>query len=77
MNVNVIHLIIVRNDRYRKKVAQVNKHLKTLCVDRNLELISDKNVITESNLNRSKLHLSKRGTAILSNTFTEAFSSSI
>ena len=59
-----ISSITVRNDRYRKKVAQVNRHLKTLCSERNFELISHENIITEKQLNRSKLHLNKRGTAI-------------
>ena len=35
--------ITVRNDSYRKKVVQVNRHLKTLCTERNFELISDEN----------------------------------
>ena len=60
-----ISSITVRNDRYRKKVAQVNRHLKTLCSERNFELISHENIITEKQLNRSKLHLNKRGTAII------------
>ena len=68
--------ITVRNDRYRKKVVQVNRHLKTLCIERNFELITQ-NIITEKHLNGSKLHLNKRGTVILSNTFTEAISNSI
>ena len=72
-----ISSITVRNDRHRKKVAQVNRHLKTLCIERNFELISHENVITEKHLNVSKLHLNKRGTAILSKTFTEAISNSI
>ena len=29
-----ISSITVRNDRYRKKVAQVNRHLKSLCIER-------------------------------------------
>ena len=69
--------ITVRNDRYRKKVVQVNRHLKTLCIERNFELITHDNIITEKHLNGSKLHLNKRGTVILSNTFTEAISNSI
>ena len=69
--------ITVRNDRYRKKVVQVNRHLKTLCIERNFELISNENIITEKHLNASKLHLNKRGTVILSNIFTEAISNSI
>ena len=36
-----------------------------------------KSIITEKHLNGSKLHLNKRGTVILSNTFTEAISNSI
>ena len=56
---------------------QVNRHLKTLCIDRNFELITHDNIITEKHLNGSKLHLNKRGTVILSNTFTEAISNSI
>ena len=69
--------ITVRNDRYRKKVVQVNRHLKTLCIERNFELITPDNITTEKHLNGSKLHLNKRGTVILSNTFTEAISNSI
>ena len=69
--------ITVRNDRYRKKVVQVNRHLKTLCIERNFELITHDNITTEKHLNGSKLHLNKRGTVILSNTFTEAISNSI
>ena len=73
----VMSSIAVRNDRYRKKVAQVNRHLKSLCIERNFELISHENIIREKHLNGSKLHLNKRGTAILSNTFTETISNSI
>ena len=69
--------INARNDRYRKKVVQVNRYLKTLCIERNFELITHDNIITEKHLNRSKLHLNKRATVILFNTFTEAISNSI
>ena len=69
--------ITVRNDRYRKKVAQVNRHLKTLCIERNFELVSHENIITEKHLNGTKLHLNKRGTTILFNTFVEVISNSI
>ena len=69
--------ITVTNDRYWKKVVQINRHLKTLCMERNFELISHENIITEKHLNGSKLHLNKRGRVILYNTFTEAISNSI
>ena len=54
-----------------KKVAQVNRHLKGLCSEKRFELISHKEIIKEKHLNESKLHLNKKGTATLSNTFTE------
>ena len=69
--------ITVRNDRYQKRVVQVNRHLKILCIKRNFELITHDNIITEKHLNGSKLHLNKRGTVTLSNTFTEAVRNSI
>ena len=61
--------ITVRNDRYWKKEVQVNGHLKTLFIERNFELITHDNIITGKHLDRSKLHLNKRGRVILSNTF--------
>ena len=72
-----ISSITVRNDKHRNKVAQVNHYLKRLCQENNFELINHENTITERHLNGSKLHLNKRGTAILSNNFTEAVSNSI
>ena len=73
----VISSITVGNDRYWKKVAQVNRHRKTLCIETNFELISHENILTEKHINRSKLHLNKTVTAILFNTFTEAIANSI
>ena len=69
--------ITVTNDRYWKKVVQVNRHLETLCIERNFELITHDNIMTEKHLNGSKLHLNKRGSVILSTTFTEAISNYI
>ena len=66
--------ITVRTDKHKNKVRQTNKHLKTLCMERNIELIS---TITEKHLNGSRLHLNKRGTVILSNNFTEAISNPV
>ena len=40
-------------------------------------MINHENTITDRHLNRSKLHLNKRGTKIISNNFTEAISNSI
>ena len=46
-------------------------------MERNIELINHDNTITEKHLNGSRLHLNKRGTAILSNNFSEAISNSV
>ena len=46
------------------KVKEVNKILKKLCRQNELQLISHNN-IDESSLNRSKLHLNKKGTGLL------------
>ena len=72
-----IFSITVRNDKHRDKVAQVNRSLKRLCRENNFELINHKNTTTGGHLNGFKLYLNKRGTAILSNNFTEAISYSI
>ena len=68
-----ISSITVRNDRYWKKEGQVKRHLKTLCNEGNLELISREKKITENHLNGSKLHLNKAGRAVLSNTFNASY----
>ena len=72
-----ISSITVRNDKHRNKVAQVNRSLKRLYQEKNFELINHENTSTERHLNGSKLHLNKRGTAILSNNFTEPISNSV
>ena len=67
----------MRNDKRRNKVAQVNQSLKGLSQGKNFEMINYENKITERHLNGSKLHLNKRGTTVLSNSFTEVISNSI
>ena len=67
----------MRNDRYWKKVAQVNSHLKTLYTERNFKLLSHEKITAEKHLSESKLHLDKRGTVIFSSTIKEAVSNSI
>ena len=48
--------IPVRTDKHKNKVRQTNKHLKTLCMERNIELINQDSTITEKRLNGSRLH---------------------
>ena len=73
----LVSSITVRNDRYRKKVAEVNIVLKELCKEKNLYYINHDKKVTVKHLNGSKLHLNKKGTSILSNTFVESISNAM
>ena len=53
----------VRNDQYRKKVAEVNIALKELCKEKKFISYHEKK-ITGKHLNGSKLHLNRKGTSI-------------
>ena len=63
--------ITVRNDGHQRKVVETNQHLNKSCKEQH-----DK-TMTNRHLNGSKLHLNKRGTEILSNTFIESISNII
>ena len=69
--------IIVRNDQQRKKVAEVNIVLKKLRKEKNLYYTNHDKKITVKHLNGSKLHLNKKGTSILSNTFVGSISNAL
>ena len=72
-----ISSITVRNDKYLRKVAHVNKYLKDKRREKKLHFIKHGNAIKVGHLNASKLHLNKRGTQVLSNQFAEAISNII
>ena len=57
------------------KVNEVNKCLNELCFQRNVLLIDHSKTLKLQDLNGSKLHLNRRGTAILQNSFTKVLSS--
>ena len=67
--------IITRNDRFMAKANKVNKCLTELCFERNILLIDYSKTLKSQHLNGSKLHLNRRGTPILRNTFTEVLCS--
>ena len=67
--------IITRNDRFVAKANEVNKCLTELYFERNFLLIDHSKILKSQDLNGSKLHLNRRGTAILQNTFTKVLSS--
>ena len=67
--------IITRNDRFMAKANVVNKCLTELCFERNFLLTDHSKILKLQHLNGSKLHLNKRGTPTLQNTFTKILSS--
>ena len=69
--------ITVRNDQHRKKVAEVNIVLKELRKVINLYYINHEKKMTVKHLNGSKLHLKRKSTSILSNTFVESISNAL
>ena len=69
-----ISSITARNGQYREKAIEVNKELNNLCLENNSYLIDDGSTINTRHVNGSKLHLTKKGTRILLNSFKEAIS---
>ena len=66
--------IITRKDKYQHKPQEVNNPLKEMCTNKNINLIDRSKNIKHQHLNKSKLHLTKRGTNILSTTFVREIS---
>ena len=66
--------IITRKDKHQHKAQEVNNHLKEMCTNKNINLIDHSKNIQHQHLNNSKLHLTKRGTNILSTTFVREIS---
>ena len=66
--------IITRKDKHQRKAQIVNKHLKEMCTNKNINLIDYNKNIKHQHLNKSKLHLTKRGTNILSTTLVREIS---
>ena len=57
--------IITKKDKHQHKVQESNNHLKDMCTNKNIKLIDHSKNIKHKHLNKSKLHLPKRGTNIL------------
>ena len=57
--------IIIRQDRYKDKVMQVNNILKDRCMENNLYYHDHSDTIKESHLKRKSLHLNSRGSTVL------------
>ena len=66
--------IITRKDEHQHKPQIVNNHLKEMCTNKSINLINHSKDIKHQHLNKSKLHLTNRGTNILSTTFVQEIS---
>ena len=69
-----ISSIVVRNDKFKEKAAQVDENLERVCADRNIYFINHANNILPQHLNKSKLHLNRKGSGILTSNFVKALS---
>lgn len=61
----------VRNDKFKEKAAEVNKHLARLSKKRKIYSINRVKNIIPHHLNKSRLHLNKKGSSILSADFVK------
>ena len=65
---------ITRKDKHQHKAQIVNNHLKEIGTNKNINLIDHSKSIKHQHVNKSKLHLTKRGTNIISTTFVREIS---
>ena len=63
-----VNNIITRKDKHEHKAQIVNNHLKEMCTNKNINLIDHSKNIKHQHLNKSKLHLTKRATNMISTT---------
>ena len=66
--------IVPRSDDLAIKAKEVNELLQRSCNERNIPFIDHENIDPSHHLNRSKLHLNKKGTKLISKTFTRYIS---
>ena len=71
----VLSSVIHRDDQdLEDEINKLNKKLENLCKGKGMRFIDNSN-IKISSLNRSKLHLNKSGTALLTKTFVKMVNS--
>ena len=63
--------VIVRGDKWSTKIQKVNEHLKELCRKYNFFLIDDCKFIKVRHLNKSGIHLNKKGSTVLGESFNK------
>ena len=57
--------ILTKKDKHQQKAQEINSYLKELCKEFNIRHIDHEKSIKPQHLNKSRLHLNKRGTSIL------------
>ena len=60
--------ITASKDKHQNKVQEINYQLRDLCQANNINFIDHSKSIKPQHLNKSRLHLTRRGTGILSTT---------
>ena len=64
----VVSSLTHRDDKFKDRIGPINEELKISCEERNIGFIDNTN-INKYHLNRSKLHLNAKGSAILAKNF--------
>ena len=64
-----ISIITVRKDKHQKKVQEINDQLIDLCQAKRVTCIDHRKSVKQQHLNKSRLHLTRRSTRILSTIF--------
>ena len=69
--------IIPKNDEWKKKAEEVNRHLNGMCKIASVDYIDNSSFNPKKHLNKSKLHLNEKGsyklTSVFSNYITALF----
>ena len=71
-----ISSILLRTDNplSNQKGCEVNSHLQDLCEEKNLYLIGNTKKFRSHHLNKSKLHLNRKGSKLLNDIFIRELS---
>ena len=68
----IVSGLIVRGDHLKKRITQVNTILQKKCCERNIGFVDNSNILL-NHLNKSKLHLNRKGSEILSKNLEISF----
>ena len=74
-HVSILNIILrMDNINLNEKGCLVNSILAEMCKEKNIHLIEHSWKIKSHHINRGKLHLNKKGSTVLSNTFVREIS---